>query len=132
MTECSTHELAEAVTDPDLQSGWFDGNASREIGDLANLVLGVMNGYVVQAEWLNSLNGPGLPWDAQWLGGGASSAASPAQTISNPLDSDGQHGLGLTRHSGLADAELQLITRRWPCISTSHSMVTWSRSTKRR
>jgi hypothetical protein len=93
MTECSSHELAEAVTDPDLQTGWFDGDASHEIGDLANLVLGVQNGYVVQAEWLNSLNGPGLPWDAQWLGGAASNVADPAQTISNPLENDGQHGL---------------------------------------
>jgi hypothetical protein len=102
MTECSSHELAEAMTDPDLRSGWFDGDASHEIGDLAEGYVGVMNGYVVQAEWLNSLNGPALPLGAQWIGGGASSAASPTPLISNPFNNDGQHGLpGVVLTSGI-------------------------------
>jgi hypothetical protein len=54
-TEVTSHELAEAVTDPDVRTGWFDSalGSRGEIGDLANLDIATLNGYTVQKEWSN-------------------------------------------------------------------------------
>lgn len=57
----TTHELAEAVTDPDLQHGWFLNDASHEIGDLANQQVGWLDGYLVQREWSNAFQRGELP-----------------------------------------------------------------------
>ena len=56
LTEVSSHELAEAVTDPDGKSGWYD-SGGNEIGDglegqKANLVV-ANHSWVVQKEWSN-------------------------------------------------------------------------------
>jgi hypothetical protein len=63
-TDVSSHELAEAVTDPDVQTGWQDPAAGvgGEIGDLAEGYHGLLDGYVVQAEYLNSYGGPVIPY----------------------------------------------------------------------
>src|SRR5262249_55168161 len=45
-----SHEIAEAVTDPDTRTGWFDPRQG-EIGDIAAGQSGVLHGYVVQAVW---------------------------------------------------------------------------------
>jgi hypothetical protein len=57
-TGVTSHELAEAVTDP-AYSGWFDCTPSWEIGDLAARNWGMLGGYIVQKEWsdLNSDQG---------------------------------------------------------------------------
>src|SRR5262249_14152630 len=77
LTLVSSHELAEAATDPDaidsssytnlqgVGDGWTTAPASPavEIGDLcerSNLEYGSLNGYIVQAEWSNL---------AYWLSG---------------------------------------------------------------
>jgi hypothetical protein len=60
-TEVSSHELAEAVTDPDLQNkAWYDDSAPLGEGEIGDLVVDSMdvpyatyNGYVVQYEWSN-------------------------------------------------------------------------------
>jgi hypothetical protein len=57
-TETSSHELAEAITDPNLTSGWRDysvGNTTSgmEIGDICNLKFSTLNGFTVQKEWSN-------------------------------------------------------------------------------
>jgi hypothetical protein len=65
LTEVSSHELAEAATDPTSQ-GWYDnslGSSSGEIGDLVNAQYGTVNGYVVQKEWSNADNTGILPQD---------------------------------------------------------------------
>lgn len=52
LTEVTSHELAEAVTDPDVNYrtlGWYDPQKG-EIGDVVNLQTFYMNGYVVQKE----------------------------------------------------------------------------------
>jgi len=52
LTEVSSHELAEAVTDPDVnykRLGWYDDRLG-EIGDIVNGQFVVLNGYVVQKE----------------------------------------------------------------------------------
>ena len=62
MTMVASHELAEAVTDPDLLSGWYDVNTPHdEIGDKASQLIGQMGGYWVQGEWSNMCNGPVIP-----------------------------------------------------------------------
>jgi hypothetical protein len=46
-----SHELAEAVTDPDPRSGWDDTTPGMdEIGDIANAQTVRLNGYAVQRE----------------------------------------------------------------------------------
>jgi hypothetical protein len=61
LTEITSHELAEAVTDPTpdtlTRSGWFDSNLG-EVGDLEELDYSTLNSYVVQDLWSNSSNGP--------------------------------------------------------------------------
>jgi hypothetical protein len=56
LTAVSSHELAEAVTDPDAKGGWYD-ISGNEIGDglegqNANFVVG-NHAWVVQKEWSN-------------------------------------------------------------------------------
>src|SRR5262249_13152440 len=83
LTKTVSHELAEAVTDPGV-GGWYDGRNGNEIGDLANgpRDIGLLNGYVVQAEWSARLRAVVLPAGAQALD--ASSAS--AKPITSALD----------------------------------------------
>jgi len=53
LTEASSHELAEAVTDPQ-GNGWFDPASGDEIGDLCNRQAVRMGGFLVQTEWSNA------------------------------------------------------------------------------
>jgi hypothetical protein len=48
-----SHEIAEAVTDPDTQTGWFDP-VNGEIGDIADGQVGLLNGFAVSAVWSQS------------------------------------------------------------------------------
>jgi hypothetical protein len=57
-TSTASHEVAEAVTDPDTSSGWYDNDPSsptngEEIGDLGGNAVGWLNGYLVQENWSN-------------------------------------------------------------------------------
>jgi hypothetical protein len=45
-----SHEVSEAITDPDTQTGWFDPRLG-EIGDIAEGTSGLLNGYLVQGVW---------------------------------------------------------------------------------
>lgn len=51
-TSTSSHELSEAITDPQLWTGWND-NLNGEIGDICAWQTQVLNGYTVQQEWSN-------------------------------------------------------------------------------
>jgi hypothetical protein len=55
LTSVTTHELAEAVTDPVGGTGWYD-DANGEIGDICAWQTYNLNGYVVQREWSNAAN----------------------------------------------------------------------------
>jgi hypothetical protein len=51
MTVAASHEIAEAVTDPDelfTVPGWFDGTTGEEIGDKVSYSTVYLNGYAVQ------------------------------------------------------------------------------------
>jgi MYXO-CTERM domain-containing protein len=52
----SAHELAEAITDPEPGSGWYDNN-NGEIGDMCTEWDGTSAGFVVQSLWSNESNG---------------------------------------------------------------------------
>jgi hypothetical protein len=52
-TKVSSHELAEAVTDP-AGAGWWDPNSGDEIGDICNASTTRLGGYLVQNQWSNS------------------------------------------------------------------------------
>jgi hypothetical protein len=58
-----SHEISEAVTDPDTQTGWFDAQ-QREIGDLAEGTSGLLHGYVVQGVWSQADGRVVVPTDA--------------------------------------------------------------------
>lgn len=56
MTSVTSHELAEAVTDPVPGSGWYN-DQSGEIGDPCAWSNRVLDGCMVQLEWMNSKSG---------------------------------------------------------------------------
>src|SRR5260370_22194014 len=45
-----SHEISEAITDPDTRTGWFDPRRG-EIGDITAGQIGSLHGYTVQALW---------------------------------------------------------------------------------
>jgi hypothetical protein len=51
MTVILSHEVSEAMTDPDTQTGWFDTRTGQEIGDIADGQIGNLDGYVIQGVW---------------------------------------------------------------------------------
>jgi len=53
LTEVSSHEFCEAITDPTL-STWWDSNTGNEIGDICNRQTTRLGGYLIQTEWSNS------------------------------------------------------------------------------
>ena len=55
LTTVSSHEVAEAITDPVPGSGWYD-DANGEIGDICAWQTAPLDGYVVQQEWSNAAN----------------------------------------------------------------------------
>jgi hypothetical protein len=76
-TWVTSHELAEAVTDPDLRGGWFNSSTLDEIGDIPQKTLpvgavdGNLYGYDVQKEWIQADGASELPSGLpQWSGGG--------------------------------------------------------------
>src|SRR5207248_6537211 len=83
LTKTASHELAEAVTDPGV-GGWYDGRNGEEIGDLANgpRDIGLLSGYVVQAEWSARLRAVVLPSGAQAL----DATSVSAKPITSALD----------------------------------------------
>jgi hypothetical protein len=62
LTEATSHELSEAITDPYPGTGWFD-TAGNEIGDIVSFQGGWYDGYFVQREWSNVDNTGILPGD---------------------------------------------------------------------
>jgi hypothetical protein len=57
-----SHEISEAVTNPNLTGGWFSLRQG-EIGDIAEGTFGVLNHYVVQGVWSQSAGRVVIPTD---------------------------------------------------------------------
>ncbi len=55
LTQTSSHELCEAITDPLPGQGWYD-QSNGEIGDICAWQSKQVAGYTVQKEWSNSAN----------------------------------------------------------------------------
>lgn len=55
LTAVTSHEVAEAITDPVPGSGWYD-DANGEIGDICAWQLATLDTYTVQQEWSNAAN----------------------------------------------------------------------------
>jgi hypothetical protein len=53
LTVTSSHELAEAITDPVPGAGWYD-DVNGEIGDICAWQTETIAGYSVQKEWSNA------------------------------------------------------------------------------
>lgn len=53
LTSTTSHELAEAVTDPVPGTGWYD-DAHGEVGDICAWQTKRLGDYVVQLEWSNA------------------------------------------------------------------------------
>ncbi len=53
LTKVSSHELAEAVTDPALDA-WWDPASGNEIGDICNATTARLGTYLVQPQWSNA------------------------------------------------------------------------------
>ncbi|MBV9669440.1 MAG: hypothetical protein JOZ43_00660 [Acidobacteriales bacterium] len=60
LTKASSHELCEAITDPEL-NGWFDPSTGNEVGDICNSRAKRLDGYLVQELWSNQRSACGLP-----------------------------------------------------------------------
>jgi hypothetical protein len=54
LTEVSSHELCEAITDPALNA-WWDSSSGDEIGDICNRQTVNLGPYLVQTEWSNAM-----------------------------------------------------------------------------
>jgi hypothetical protein len=78
LTEVSSHELCEAITDP-AASTWWDPNpfgndpAGDEIGDICNRQTTRLGGFLIQTEWSNEQSAcviapPALPGSADLVG----------------------------------------------------------------
>jgi hypothetical protein len=52
LTQVSSHELCEAITDPVPGQGWYDDN-NGEIGDICAWQTKTVDGWTVQLEWSN-------------------------------------------------------------------------------
>jgi hypothetical protein len=72
-TLVSSHEMAEAVTDPNVSNGWWDSTTTSatfkdEVGDISQDTLpsgtiqGWLNGYMVQKEWSNRMDASIVSW----------------------------------------------------------------------
>jgi hypothetical protein len=63
--------------------GWYDGRSGKEIGDLADgpRNVGLLNGYVIQAEWSARQRAAVLPSDAQWIDATSFTAAKSTSAV---------------------------------------------------
>ena len=55
LTAVTSHEVAEAITDPVPATGWYD-DTNGEIGDICAWQLTTLDTYTVQQEWSNAAN----------------------------------------------------------------------------
>ncbi|HWB12432.1 MAG TPA: DUF4214 domain-containing protein [Pirellulales bacterium] len=103
-TAASSHELAEAITDPDGTSWWDDTNDSTsgyEIGDFADLASNTvyLNGYAVEELWSNAVHGLAAPQGATptattpppTTGGGTPTSTSNRGTVAESLVHSAQY-----------------------------------------
>ncbi len=102
VTDVSSHELIEAVTDPDNGTGWYDNvdNNCGEIGDICATNAGetaAVGSFTVQKEWSNAFN------DCIVMSPNQFAAASSLQTVSVPVGGTATATITLTKKAGAAE-----------------------------
>lgn len=102
VTDVSSHELIEAVTDPDNGTGWYDtvDQNCGEIGDICATnagETGVVATYTVQKEWSNAANDCIVMSPNQF-----DAAASPA-TLNIAPGGMATASITLTKKAGMAE-----------------------------
>jgi MYXO-CTERM domain-containing protein len=111
-TDVSSHELIEAVTDPD-GSGWYDDGAPSnsasncgEIGDICAVggmgEVGMVNGFFVQNEWSNKKKAC-IATDASTVVNDFTVAVAPTM-ISVPVGGSAMATVTLTKTTGVAES----------------------------
>jgi hypothetical protein len=101
MTLSTSHELAEAVTDPNVNYktvGWYDDTLNGEIGDISNAWTVYLNGYAVQRE--------ADPNDQAMTPAGA----RPATPVNFVLDNSGNLYMGSGSSLNLVDSGIASIS----------------------
>jgi hypothetical protein len=90
MTMVASHEIAEAVTDPDANFstvGWYDDSKNQEIGDIVNGQSVRLNGYLVQKE-VDQYDNPMFPTGLSFQGNNIGAVAGRQFTARLALGSD--------------------------------------------
>ncbi|MCU1278061.1 MAG: hemagglutinin protein [bacterium] len=109
VTDVSSHELIEAVTDPDNGTGWADPNPNQqlncgEIGDICatggTMEVGIVAGFTVQKEWSNKANAC-ITVDPSIM---VSDFTVAADAISVPAGGSATGSVTLTKVSGATEA----------------------------
>ena len=115
LTLIASHELAEAVTDPDGDA-WFDGNRRSptygdEIGDLCNDAADTvyLGPYAVQCEWSNAARGCAAPAGATITPSTSSVSPPPASTPVLPPGMPGNLLSLAERLSNSVEAEEKIV-----------------------
>jgi hypothetical protein len=118
-----SHEVSEAVTDPDTQTGWFDPRRG-EIGDLAEGLTGQLNGYTVQAVWSQSAGRAVLPSDSGSTGGTTGGTTAPSTVRVHGTNIEATAGQSIT-------ATVATITGADPSATTSSfpATIDWGNGT---
>jgi hypothetical protein len=113
-TDVASHELIEAVTDPDGGSGWYDtvDNGCGEIGDICAVGAGetaMVSGYAVQKEWSNK-NNDCIATDPNVVINDFTVAAS-STSVMVPVGGMATTTITLTKTAGVAEnATLSIVT----------------------
>jgi len=96
LTAVTSHELAEAVTDPDVgykKLGWYDDTKNGEIGDLTDK-LAILNGYTVQRVVGKNDSPLSIPTGTNQAAVASSSASTASQRAASVYVSIGSFGNG--------------------------------------
>ena len=111
-TDVSSHELIEAITDPD-GSGWYDTGApdtsSKNCGEIGDICAvggtaetGTVGGFIVQKEWSNK-NNACIATDPNVVLNDFTIAASPAE-VEVPVGGSAMVTITLTKTTGMAES----------------------------
>jgi MYXO-CTERM domain-containing protein len=106
-TDVASHEMIEAVTDPEVGNGWYDNedNGCGEIGDICAIGTGetaVVANYTVQKLWSNK-NNACIATDPNVVLNTFTVAATPT-TVEVPVGGSATVTIKLTKTAGAAES----------------------------
>jgi hypothetical protein len=83
LTEVTSHELCEAITDPTL-STWWDSGTGNEIGDICNRQTTRLGGFMIQTEWSNAAGACVIAPKGGWHHNDLTTAAGAPMAAGDP------------------------------------------------